>query len=111
MIQKWSRYHLLPIKGVTSESDLEAMLIGRNHKSAKSDLNAASLEKAIDKEVEHIWALPITIYSIFHIKNMGVVLFGVSEQFSINKKIERYTKRRVTHRCSFPGPLGLFMNN
>ena len=32
------------------------MILRGNHKSAGSDLNAAALEKAIDKEVEHGWS-------------------------------------------------------
>ena len=42
---------------------------------------------------------------------MGVVPLGVSEQLSINKKGEHYTKRRVAHDCSFPVPSGLSANN
>ena len=87
------------------------MLLGGNHESEKSVLNAEVLKKAMYKEVEHIWALPLTIESIYHIKNSGVVLLGVSEQLSINNKVERYTKRLVTHYCSFLGPPGLSINN
>ena len=89
----------------------ESILLRRNHKSARSDLNEEYLVKTIDKEVEHGWVLPLTIDSIRHIKNAGVVPLGVAEQCSINKKIKRYTKRHITHDCSFPGPLGLFMNS
>ena len=71
------------------------MLLGGNHESEKSVLNAEVLEKAMYKEVEHIWALPLTIESIYLIKNSGVVLLGVSEQFSINNKVERYTKSKT----------------
>ena len=65
------------------------MLLRGNHKSEKSTLNAAALEKSIYKEVEHGWALPLTMESICHIKNMHVVPLGVTEQLSINKKRER----------------------
>ena len=60
------------------------MLIRGNHKSARSALNTADMEKSIDKEVEQGWALPLTIYSIRYIKNKGVVPLGVAEQLSIN---------------------------
>ena len=73
------------------------MLLRRNHKSVKSGLNAEVLEKEIDKDVEHVWELTLTIDSIRHIKNMGIILLEVAEQLSINKKVEHYTKRRVTH--------------
>ena len=65
------------------------MLLRGNHKSENSTLNAAALEKSIDKEVEHVWVLPLTMESICHIKNMHVVLLRVTEQLSINKKRER----------------------
>ena len=73
------------------------MLLRGNHKSARSALNAAALKKVIDKEVKHGWVLPLTIDSLRHIKNAGVVPLGVAEQLSIDEKGERYTKIRVTH--------------
>ena len=87
------------------------MLLMRYHRSSQASLNSAALEKAIDKEVEHVWSFPLTIDSIRRIKNAGVAELGVAEQFSINDKVERYTKRRVTYNCSLPGPSGLSMNN
>ena len=63
------------------------------------------------KDVEHGWALPLTIDSIRHIKNTGVIPFVVAEQFSINKKGERYTKICVTHNCFSLGPSGLSVKN
>ena len=42
---------------------------------------------------------------------MRVVQLGLAENFSINDKVERYTKRRVNHECSFQGLSGLYMNN
>ena len=86
IIQKVLRYHLSPIEEAASKSYLEANLLRGGHKSSRSSLNAAALEKAIYKEVEHIWALPLTIESIRRIKNAGVVPLGVSEQLSINEK-------------------------
>ena len=97
MIQKGSHNHLSQIEEATSKSDLEAMLLRGNYKSAKSDLNASVLEKAIEKEIKHEWSLTFTIDSIRHIKTVGVVPPGVAEELSINKKGERYTKRRVTY--------------
>ena len=51
------------------------------------------------------------IDSICHIKDAGVILLGVAKTITINEKGERYTKRRVTHDCSFWGPSGLSVNN
>ena len=87
------------------------MILRGNHKSSQSVLNAAALNKAMSKEIDHGWALPLTIESLQDVKNAGVVPLGVSEQFSINEKGERYFKRRVTHDCSFPGSSGLSVNN
>ena len=60
-------------------------------------LNAAALNKAISKDIDHGWALPLTIEYLQSIKNAVVIPLGVSEQLSINEKGERYIKRRVTH--------------
>ena len=87
------------------------MILRGNHKSSQSVLNAAALNKAISNEIDHEWALPLTIESLLSIKNVGVLHLGVAEQFSINEMDKRYVKRRVTHDCSFPGPSGLLVNN
>ena len=60
-----------------------------NNKSEKSDPNIAALKKPMEKEVEHRWALPLTIDLIRHIKDAGVVTLLVARQFSINKKGEQ----------------------
>ena len=57
------------------------MLLRGGHKSEKSGLNSVVMEKEMDKEVEHRWALPLTIDSILHIKNSGIVPLGVAEIF------------------------------
>ena len=75
------------------------MILRGNHKSSHSILNSAALDKSISKEIDHGWALPLTIESLQSIKNAGVVPLGVAEKFSINEKGERYIKRRVTHDC------------
>ena len=87
------------------------MILRGNHKSPQSVLNASALNKYISKEIDHGWALTLTIESLQSIKNVGVEPLGVTEQFSINEKGESYVKRRVTHDCSFPGPSGLSLNN
>ena len=80
------------------------MILRGNHKYSQSVLNAAAQKKAISKDIDHGWALPLTIESIQSIKNVGVVPLGVAEQFSINEKGERYIKICVTHDYAFPGP-------
>ena len=86
------------------------MILRENHKSSQSVLNAATLNKAKSKYIDHEWALPLTIESLKSIKNKGVVPLVVAEKFSINEKVERYIKKRVTHDCAFPGPSGLSVN-
>ena len=73
------------------------MILHGNHKSAKKNLNVAALEKEIGKEVEHGWALPLTIALVRHINNAVVLTLGAAEKFSINEKGERYIKRCTTH--------------
>ena len=63
-----SRYHLDPIEVETRKSDLSAMILRGNHKSSQSVLNAAALNKAISKESDHGWLLPLTIKSLQCIK-------------------------------------------
>ena len=87
------------------------MILRGNHKSSQPVLNAAALNKTISKDIDHGWSLPLTIEYLKSIKNAGVVPLGVAEKFSINEKGERYTKRRVTHDYSLPGPSGLSVNN
>ena len=87
------------------------MILRGYHKSYHSELNLAALYKAIRKEIDHRWALPLTLEPLQNIQNVGVVPLGDAEQFSINEKGERYIKRRVTHECSFSGPSGISVNN
>ena len=64
------------------------MILRVNHESSHSVLNSAALDKAISKEIDHGWALPLTIESLQSIKNAGVVPLGVAEKFSTNEKGE-----------------------
>ena len=111
IIQKYSQYQLSPIEEATRKSNLSAMILRRNHKSAKTKLNAAVLEKSMVKEVKHGWDLPLTIDLVCHINNVGAVLLGLAEHFLVNYNREKYTKMCVTHDCSFTGPSGLLVNN
>ena len=74
-------------------------------------MNSTTLDKDISKEVDHVWAFPLTIGSVQNIKNTGVVPLGSAEQFSINKKGGCCIKRCVTRNCWFPGYLWLSVNN
>ena len=73
------------------------MILRGSHKSSHSVLKSAALDKSIRKEIDHGWALTLTIESLQNIKNAGVVTLGVAEQFSINEKGGYYIKERVTH--------------
>ena len=78
IIKHGSRYHLDPIEEKTRKLDLDAMILRVKHKPSQSVLNAAALNKAISKEIDHGWELPLTIESIQIIKNAGVVPLGVA---------------------------------
>ena len=61
IIQKGSCYHLNQIEEETINSDLDSVILRRNHKSYHSVLNSAALDKSISKEIDHGWALPLII--------------------------------------------------
>ena len=61
IIQQGSCYHLDPIEEETQKSDLDAMLLRGNHKLTHSETNPDGLGKAIGKDINHRWALPLTI--------------------------------------------------
>ena len=68
IIKHRSRYHLDSIKEETRKLYLSEMILRGNHKSSQSVLNAAALNKAISKEIDHGWALPLTIKYLQSIK-------------------------------------------
>ena len=57
------------------------MILRGKHKSSLSELKSSALDKPINKEIDHGWALPITIESLQNIYNGGAVPLGVAEQF------------------------------
>ena len=77
------------------------MILRGNHKSEKSTLNAEVMGKEMGKEVEHGWASSLKNELVLHAKDTGVVPIGVANKSSINYKGKSYTKKRVTHDCSF----------
>ena len=68
IIKHRSRYHLDLIEEETRKSDLDAMILRGNHKSFQSVFNASALDKSISKDIDHGWALPLTIESLQSIK-------------------------------------------
>ena len=80
IIQQGYSYHD-PIKEDTQKSDLDAMILRENHKPSHSELNSAALDKAIIKEIDHGWVLPLTIESQQNIKNLGVVPLGLQNNY------------------------------
>ena len=67
--RKCFQYYLSPIKDTTSKTDMFTMIIHGYQKLAKSELNVAALEKAMGKEVDNSWYVPLTIDSVHHINN------------------------------------------
>ena len=49
------------------------------------------------REVEHGWALILSIDLVHHISNVGFVPLRVSEEFSVNENGDHYMNRRVTN--------------
>ena len=70
IIKHRSCYHLDPIEEETSKSDLSTRILRGNHKSPQSVLNAAALNKAISKHIDHGCALLLTIEYIQSIKKI-----------------------------------------
>ena len=61
IIRKGSCYHLITIKEEARKSDLDTMMIRENYKSSHSLLKSSGLDKSISKDIDHGWALPLTI--------------------------------------------------
>ena len=59
-------------------SDLDYMIKYGNHKSACSKEGMEAIDKSYKKEVKFEWMIPITIESIYKIKNAGVITLGVA---------------------------------
>ena len=94
----------------TRKADLQAMINRGNHKSTQNKENSEALHKGYLKEIEHGWMIPITIESIYHIKNAMVLPLGTVCQQTLDIHGQRTIKRRITHDCSFPTPSGTSMN-
>ena len=61
IIQQGYRYHIDSIEEETRKSELYAMILRGNHKSSHSVINSAVLDKATIKDIDHVWALTLTI--------------------------------------------------
>lgn len=69
------------------------MIQRSNHKSTKVPKNKAALTKAINKEVRHQWAIPLTPECIKLIPGASVTPLRVAVQWTINKNNVRMQKR------------------
>ena len=94
----------------TQKVDLASMITRGNHKSTTVSDNSAALQKGYLKEIEHGWLIPITVDSVYKIKNAMVLPLGIITQQSLDIHGHRTIKRRITHYCSFPAPSGHSMN-
>ena len=86
IIPKGPQFHLTPIYETTSKTYWDSMILKGNHKYENLELKPAAQEKSIDKEFQNVWAISLKIYSICHIKYVGVVPLVLVKQFSINDK-------------------------
>ena len=94
----------------TQRADLQAMINRGNHKSTQDKENSKALHKGYLKEIEHGWMIPVTIESVYHIKNAMVLPLGIVCQQTLDIHGQSTIKRRITHDCSFPTPSGTSMN-
>ena len=92
----------------TRLSDLKALLKRRNCKLAKQDI--VVLKKAVPKEVEKGWLLPVTIESFTKIKGLSLIPLGIANQDTIDEHGNQIPKKRATHDVSFLAPSGLLVN-
>ena len=86
------------------------MVTRGNHKSTTNKDNSAALHKGYLKEIKHGWLIPITVDSVYKIKNAMVLPLGIVSQQTLDIHGHRTIKRRITHNCSFPAPSGHSMN-
>jgi hypothetical protein len=110
IMTKGVEYPLRPIPESDRLSDIAALQTRGNHKSATTKENRAALTKALNKEVQHRWAIPLLPDCIPQIPGASITPLGVAVQWSINEENERIIKRRTTHDCTFPGPSGMSCN-
>ena len=68
------------------------------------------LRKAVSKEVQKGWLLPVTIESLTKIKGLSLIPLGIANQDTIDEHGNRIPKKRVTHNASFLAPSGLLVN-
>ena len=47
------------------------MILRGNHKPFHSEMKSYAMEKSIRKEIDHVWALLLTIESLHNIKTQG----------------------------------------
>ena len=93
-----------PIKELNEEErkgDLIERLQRGNHKSAAQHHDF--LTRALKKEVEKGWMLPLPIRAAAHIPGSEMAPMGVAVHMGINAEGSYIPKERVTHDLSFPG--------
>jgi hypothetical protein len=77
IIENGVEYPLSPIDNDTRLSDIDTMIMRGNHQSTTTPENKLALTKAIDKEVNHQWAIPLVPSCIKKIPDSSVTPLGV----------------------------------
>ena len=101
-------FPLSPISDEERTLDLDFHFDRGNHKSAIQ--NKKTLDDLIDKVINHGFALPFPIQSLFSMPNTSTAPLGCQEQETINTNGERIPKLRMTHDQTFPRPSGKSVN-
>ena len=109
--QLWNRTKQLLLKGSTipllvsnpdlDKKDVTLGLQRGNHKGAKNQPKL--LHKLVSKDVDHAFAMPITMETAESIKDGLWAPLNITEQWTINEQGDRIEKQRLTHDQSFMG--------
>ena len=94
----------MPLEAMTPEMEKEDLLLGierGNHKGATSQ--RPTLDKLVSKDIEHGFAMPISLDTAKRIKDGRWAPLNIQEQWTIDEKGGKMMKKRLTHDQSFPG--------
>ena len=101
ILQNGSKMPLDKLDKTIEKEDLVLGLERGNHKGAT--LRRNDLDKLVDKDITHGFALPITMDSAKRIKNGRWAPLNIQEQWTIDETGAKIKKKRLTHDQSFPG--------
>ena len=101
LLEKGADFPLKNLEEELRRNDLQAAYERGNHKSAKKE--EAHLAKAMLKEIEKGWILPLPDKKYMDIPGLILNPMGVASHVGVTTSGEFAPKLRVTHDLSFPG--------